>query len=55
MRKAMPSTVWVTGCRSWYIGADGVPMNWPWTPGRHRELLRQPNLADFDVRRPAAA
>jgi len=54
MRKAMPSTVWVTGCRSWYIGADGVPMNWPWTPGRHRELLRQPNLADFDVRRPAA-
>jgi cation diffusion facilitator CzcD-associated flavoprotein CzcO len=54
MRHAMPSTVWVTGCRSWYIGADGLPMNWPWTPERHREMLRRPDVAEFDVRAPAA-
>jgi len=24
----------------------------PWTPETHRELLRQPELADFDVRTP---
>jgi hypothetical protein len=55
MRLAMPSTVWVTGCRSWYIGADGLPMNWPWTPARHREMLSQPDVADFDVRPPVVA
>jgi cation diffusion facilitator CzcD-associated flavoprotein CzcO len=49
LRAAMPETVWVTGCRSWYIGADGLPMLWPWTPRRHREMLAEPALADFDV------
>jgi cation diffusion facilitator CzcD-associated flavoprotein CzcO len=53
LRLAMPSTVWVTGCRSWYIGADGLPMNWPWTPERHREMLSRPDVAEFDVRPPA--
>jgi cation diffusion facilitator CzcD-associated flavoprotein CzcO len=49
LRAAMPDTVWMTGCRSWYLGADGLPMLWPWTPRRHREMLAQPALADFDV------
>jgi cation diffusion facilitator CzcD-associated flavoprotein CzcO len=49
LRAAMPSTVWTTGCSSWYIGADGMPMLWPWTPRRHRQMLAQPSLADFDV------
>jgi cation diffusion facilitator CzcD-associated flavoprotein CzcO len=49
LRAAMPGTVWVTGCRSWYIGADGLPMLWPWTPRRHREMLAEPALADFDI------
>jgi len=39
MRAAMPSTVWVTGCKSWYLGKDGLPELWPWIPGRHREML----------------
>jgi hypothetical protein len=49
LRAAMPNTVWTTGCHSWYIGADGLPMLWPWTPRRHREMLAEPALADFDV------
>jgi cation diffusion facilitator CzcD-associated flavoprotein CzcO len=49
LRAAMPDTVWTTGCHSWYIGADGLPMLWPWTPQRHREMLAEPALADFDV------
>ena len=40
MRDAMPATVWVTGCNSWYLGKDGLPELWPWTPERHREMLR---------------
>jgi cation diffusion facilitator CzcD-associated flavoprotein CzcO len=50
MKAAMPATVWVTGCSSWYLGKDGLPDLFPWTPETHRELLRQPELADFDVR-----
>jgi cation diffusion facilitator CzcD-associated flavoprotein CzcO len=50
MRSAMPSTVWVTGCKSWYLDADGLPEAWPWTPGRHRAMLREPELADFALR-----
>ena len=52
MRAAMPNTIWVTGCDSWYLGKDGSPEVWPWTPERHREMLREPVVEEFDVRRP---
>ena len=50
MKAAMPQTVWVTGCKSWYLGKDGLPELFPWTPERHHELLATPEPADFDVR-----
>lgn len=50
MKSAMPQTIWVTGCNSWYLGKDGLPELFPWTPERHSELLRTPAPADFDVR-----
>jgi len=46
---AMVNTVWVTGCNSWYLGPDGVPITWPWTAKRFRKDLRKPNLAEFDL------
>ena len=33
-----PGTVWVTGCKSWYLDEDGTPELWPWSqaaPPRH--------------------
>jgi cation diffusion facilitator CzcD-associated flavoprotein CzcO len=48
-RDAMPGTVWVTGCQSWYLGADGVPEIWPWTPDRHREMLETPLEDEFEL------
>jgi len=48
LRSALPGTVWVIGCRSWYIGADGLPEVWPWPPARHRELMREPRLEDYE-------
>jgi cation diffusion facilitator CzcD-associated flavoprotein CzcO len=50
MRASMPGTVWVTGCQSWYLGKDGLPELWPWTPDRHRAMLRHVDPDDFDVR-----
>jgi hypothetical protein len=49
LRSALPGTVWVTGCRSWYTGADGLPEVWPWPPARHRELMREPRLEDYEL------
>ena len=49
MRAAMPRTVWLTGCNSWYLGKDGLPELFPWPPQRFTELLRNPVSADFDV------
>jgi cation diffusion facilitator CzcD-associated flavoprotein CzcO len=52
MRAAMPGTVWATGCTSWYLGQDGVPELWPWTPGAYRRRMRAaPNLSDYDLYR----
>lgn len=49
MRAAMPDTVWASGCTSWYLGADGTPELWPWTPHVYRRRLAEtPELADYD-------
>lgn len=48
MRTAMPGTVWATGCDSWYLGKDGLPELWPWTPGQHRAMLeKSPSFGDY--------
>ena len=50
VKAALPQTVWATGCKSWYIGKDGLPELFPWNPVRHRELLASPRARRF--RRP---
>jgi cation diffusion facilitator CzcD-associated flavoprotein CzcO len=50
MKAAMPQTVWLTGCSSWYLNKDGLPELFPWDADRYPELLRAPEVTDFDVR-----
>ena len=47
---AMQDTVWVTGCNSWYLDADGVPNTWPWTARRFHKEMRRPRWDDFELR-----
>lgn len=49
MREAVPGTVWAGGCHSWYEDRDGTLTVWPWVAQRHREMLRTPDLEDFEV------
>lgn len=50
MHAAMPGTVWATGCTSWYLGVDGTPELWPWTPNAYlRRLAQKPNLGDYEL------
>lgn len=47
---AARNTVWVTGCRSWYLDDRGIPAAWPWTMDHFRDVMREPDFADFDLR-----
>ena len=42
--KAARNTIWASGCRSWYLDDRGVPMSWPWTFDRFREVMARPEL-----------
>jgi cation diffusion facilitator CzcD-associated flavoprotein CzcO len=48
--EAAKKTVWVTGCRSWYLDDRGIPATWPWSFARFREEMREPALANFELR-----
>ncbi len=48
--EAMKGTVWVTGCNSWYLDEEGVPISWPWSAKRFHKELRKPNFDDFELR-----
>jgi cation diffusion facilitator CzcD-associated flavoprotein CzcO len=46
---AMPSTIWTSGCQSWYIGKNGLPHAFPWVPERHREMLAGLEAGDWEL------
>jgi cation diffusion facilitator CzcD-associated flavoprotein CzcO len=48
--KAAQKTVWVTGCRSWYLDDRGVPVAWPWSFTRFQEVMTRPALDDYELR-----
>ena len=48
LRAAMSGTIWVTGCRSWYLDDKGVPATWPWTFDRYLAEMGAPDLAAFE-------
>jgi cation diffusion facilitator CzcD-associated flavoprotein CzcO len=47
--EAAQHTIWVTGCRSWYLDDRGVPAAWPFTMGRFREEMAAPKLEDYQL------
>lgn len=48
-KEAAQNTIWATGCKSWYIGADGLPTAWPWTFDRFIEEMNKPRLGDYEM------
>jgi cation diffusion facilitator CzcD-associated flavoprotein CzcO len=48
--EAARSTIWSSGCRSWYLDDRGVPATWPWTFERFREEMATPKLEAFELR-----
>ncbi len=48
--EAAQNTVWVTGCKSWYLDDRGIPAVWPWPFDRFRNEMREPKLANYELR-----
>jgi cation diffusion facilitator CzcD-associated flavoprotein CzcO len=48
--EATTKTVWVTGCRSWYLDDRGIPATWPWSFDRFRAEMRAPVPTAFESR-----
>jgi cation diffusion facilitator CzcD-associated flavoprotein CzcO len=48
--EAVRGSIWVTGCRSWYLDDRGVPATWPWTFDHFREVMAAPDFDCYEVR-----
>ena len=49
-KEAAKTTIWNSGCKSWYLDTSGIPPAWPWTFDRFREEMSKPRLRDFEMR-----
>jgi hypothetical protein len=47
---AVKDSIWVTGCRSWYLDDRGIPATWPWTFDRFREVMAEPDFDCYELR-----
>lgn len=47
--EAAKTTVWSTGCRSWYLDDRGVPAAWPWPFHRFRAEMAGPKLDAYEL------
>lgn len=48
LKDNMKDTVWVTGCDSWYLDKNGVPVSWPWTAAKFRNDLKTPDYSEYE-------
>ncbi len=53
IKAGMGKTVWVGGCQSWYLDADGDPAMWPYSWDQWVKELEEPLLDDFLESTPA--
>lgn len=47
--KASGNTVWVTGCKSWYLDDRGIPAVWPWPFADFRKAMSAPDLTAYEL------
>jgi cation diffusion facilitator CzcD-associated flavoprotein CzcO len=47
--EAARNSIWVTGCRSWYLDDRGIPATWPWTFDRFRQVMAAPDLDCYEL------
>lgn len=46
---AARTTIFGSGCKSWYLDADGIPATWPWSQEHFSNEMAAPKLEDFEL------
>ena len=46
---AAKTTIFGSGCQSWYLASDGVPATWPWTRARFNEEMKAPKRDAYQL------
>ena len=49
IRQAMKSTVWASGCVSWYLDKNGDVASWPWNYERFEALMKAPDWHAYEL------
>jgi len=44
---AAKRTVFASGCKSWYLDAEGIPSVWPWSYAHFEEVMTNPRFEDY--------
>ena len=47
---AAKGTIFASGCSSWYLDREGVPMTWPWSYQAFAEAMASPVMEDMERR-----
>jgi cation diffusion facilitator CzcD-associated flavoprotein CzcO len=47
--EAAKKTIWMTGCRSWYLDDRGIPASWPFRFDRFRDEMAAPRLEAYEL------
>jgi cation diffusion facilitator CzcD-associated flavoprotein CzcO len=46
---AAKTTIFGSGCTSWYLDAEGVPASWPWSYEAFAEAMQAPDFGQYDI------
>lgn len=46
---AARTTIFGSGCQSWYLDAEGVPASWPWGYQDFADAMEKPTLEDYEL------
>ncbi len=46
---AAKTTIFASGCSSWYLDAEGVPASWPWSYDAFTEAMARPILSEYEL------
>lgn len=48
-KAAAKTTIFGSGCDSWYLDGDGIPATWPWTRKDFYKAMEKPELSNFEL------
>ncbi len=46
---AAKTTIFGSGCQSWYLDGEGVPASWPWSYEAFAEAMAKPVMSEFEL------